>query len=100
MLGGKFAEVSGGSYGCEIYTFTGDDTVVIGAGASVSVLPEKVQALGDANGDGKTDLVDIIRILKYIATDSVEISPAADYNADSTVDILDALLILKGILSK
>lgn len=100
VLGGKFAQVSGGSYGCEIYTFTGDDTVVLGAGASVSVLPEKVQALGDANGDGKTNLVDIIRILKYVVNASVEISPAADYNADSTVDILDALLILKGILSK
>ncbi len=55
---------------------------------------------GDANGDGKTSLLDIIATLRYICdpTRSID-TAAADTDANSTVDIRDVLLSLQAILN-
>lgn len=100
VYGGSFAEVNGGSYGCDAYTFTGDTEIVIGAGADIGKEPENAAVLGDANGDGKASLLDILLILKHCTNETVAISNAADYNGDMKIDIADALLILRAHLSK
>jgi len=100
VLGGSFAEVSGGSYGCDMYTFTGDANIVIGAGADIGTAPESTTTLGDANGDGKATIVDIIRMLRHMTDATVEIQPTADYNADNAITILDVLLTLSAILNR
>ena len=47
---------------------------------------------GDVTGDGKADLVDLIRILKYLsegeATGNME---AGDFNGDGTTNLTDVI---------
>ena len=55
---------------------------------------------GDINGDGVVDILDAIRLSKYIAKMDVEINySAADVNGDGTIDIFD-LIRLKKYLAK
>ena len=114
-LSGSFYQIMGGSRGCDNLTFTGTNRVTVGESASVVNLVDvdeevktetdepdigEVTLAGDANGDGKLSLVDVIRILKYTSNQNVEISLAnADMNGDSTVDIKDVLLVLKALLN-
>ena len=44
---------------------------------------------GDANGDGVVDTLDITRLRRYLAEESVDLSSGADMNGDGTVDIED-----------
>ena len=60
---------------------------------------------GDVNGDGTTDLRDIILLRQYFANfdydagiSSIEISEGADFNQDGTVDLSD-LVALRGYLA-
>ncbi|MGN0113841.1 MAG: leucine-rich repeat protein [Acutalibacteraceae bacterium] len=51
---------------------------------------------GDANGDGKINLLDLIAMRKYLAKWNVEIDlTAADCNADGKVNLLDLILMRK-----
>lgn len=51
---------------------------------------------GDANGDGKVTLLDLIAIRKYLAKWSVDIDEsAADCNADGKITLLDLILMRK-----
>ena len=53
---------------------------------------------GDANGDGNIDLLDLVRIKKYLADpDNVRIDNA-DYTGDGTVDSLDLAGVRKYLL--
>lgn len=55
---------------------------------------------GDANGDGKTTLLDLIAILRHVCDPARDIdTAAADRDASGTVDIRDVLLILQAILN-
>ena len=45
--------------------------------------------LGDANGDGTVDTLDITRLRRYLAEESVDLFPGADMNGDGAVDIED-----------
>ncbi len=53
---------------------------------------------GDLTGDDKVDVTDLIRLKKYIADSSTELSASADLNDDGRVDILD-LIRLKKIIA-
>ena len=53
---------------------------------------------GDITGDGDVDVTDLIRLKKYIADSSTELSASADLNGDGIVDILD-LIRLKKIIA-
>ena len=44
---------------------------------------------GDANGDGVVDTLDITRLRRYLAEESVDLSSGADMNGDGVVDIED-----------
>ena len=55
---------------------------------------------GDINDDGVVDILDAIRLSKYIAKMDVEINYfAADVNGDEAIDIFD-LIRLKKYLAK
>lgn len=53
---------------------------------------------GDANGDGKVNLFDILRILHYIQ-DSADFPADADKSGDGKLTVLDALLTLQAYLN-
>ena len=44
---------------------------------------------GDVNGDGVVDTLDITRLRRYLAEESVDLSSGADMNGDGVVDIED-----------
>ena len=44
---------------------------------------------GDVNGDGVVDTLDVTRLRKYLAEESVVVCPGADMNGDGTVDLED-----------
>jgi hypothetical protein len=53
---------------------------------------------GDANGDGATDVIDLVRFLKVLSGESADLSEeAADLNGDGRADSLD-LLCLRRVL--
>lgn len=56
---------------------------------------------GDANDDGKTDLLDVIRVLKYVVGEDVDICLLnSDCNGDGKLDIRDVLCIIRAILNQ
>lgn len=56
--------------------------------------------LGDANGDGNVDVMDIVAIADYILNGTGDINlKAADYNKDNNIDVLDIVAISEKILN-
>lgn len=55
---------------------------------------------GDANGDRKVDILDVLTTVNYIVRKNPHpfIFEAADMNADETVDILDVVSLVQGVL--
>lgn len=50
----------------------------------------KVYPFGDANGDGRIDIIDFVRMKKHIADGNIDIlRVAADINGDNSVDATD-----------
>jgi|GEM_PF-1723511 len=58
-----------------------------------------VERTGDASGDGKVTLADVVRVLRASTEESVTVSMEADLNKDGAFTVIDALLILKKILN-
>lgn len=116
VLGGRFAKVIGGSndLGFAAYTeskgidyskdinLTGRNYVTIGAEASVDEVTDVTDTVvyGDANGDGKFNLLDVIAILKYTVDETYTVTVGADCNCDGIVNILDAMETLRLYVSK
>ena len=51
---------------------------------------------GDINGDQKTNIFDVIRLLKYVTGENVQIVPgSADTNGDNKTNIFDVIRLLK-----
>ena len=64
----------------------------------LTVIVKPPRKTGDANGDGKIDVLDAANIQKYTAS-KTELTQAqlnaADVNGDGSVDVLDAAQIQK-----
>ena len=80
-------------------TVSGAETYYRTAPASVSY-PVVVYAYGDANGDGKVDIVDVTMSISRILGQNPDgfIEKAADVNKDGKVDIVDVTSIIDIIL--
>ena len=60
---------------------------------------EKIIVKGDINGDGKINIVDMIRFKKYLAEKSVDIvTEASDLNSDSVTDAEDLVCLEQFLL--
>ena len=68
-----------------------------GTPVNIKVIVEEAQpAPGDITADGKTDIMDVIRLLKSVSGWDVQINDsAADVTGDSKVDIMDVIRLLK-----
>lgn len=66
----------------------------------VSVTPQ-TSSLGDANGDTKVDISDVVTIVNYAIGNDPKpfIYDAADVNADKTIDILDVIGVINIIFN-
>ncbi len=80
-------------------SFATGDTVTVTIGTSSKTY--KLVVLGDTSGDGKIDILDLLKIQKNILESSKlsnEYLRAANVNSDGKVDILDLLKVQKHIL--
>ena len=75
------------------------DNITILDGTEAPEVPEEPTVDGDANGDGKTNLSDVVRMMRACSGIDVEVSGAADLNNDGLVTVLDILLLLKNIVN-
>ena len=56
---------------------------------------------GDATGDEIVTLIDVLRILKYVVVENVEINLlSADCNDDGSITVVDVLAVLRSLLNK
>ncbi len=63
--------------------------------------PENPHIGGDANGDGKVNMLDVVTMLRYISGDTTgSRRDSVDTNNDGSVNLLDAMLIIKHILGE
>lgn len=106
LLSGRYEKVIGGSnnVGFGIYEsdihLTGENYVTLGENAVVGELTDVTSTLsGDADGDGKLTLIDVIRIIKRVADETVSVSKGADYNNDGIIDATDFLNVIRIIVN-
>ncbi|MBQ8836227.1 MAG: hypothetical protein IJ002_01805 [Clostridia bacterium] len=91
-LDGDFVTLKAASSGSDV-SFTADGT------ANYMVTSAPIVTYGDANADGNVSLSDIIKIVKYIATDTVVDDIAAcDISGNKKVELNDLLLAVKEIV--
>ena len=82
-------------------TFNTGDILTVTIGSDTKTY--KLVVSGDTNGDGKIDILDLLKIQKNILESSKlekEYLNAADVNLDTKVDILDLLKVQKHILGQ
>lgn len=80
-------------------TETSTTTTPVVATTIVTTVTET--ANGDVNGDGTTDLTDLVMLQKYLVrkeTMTVEQSSRADLNADHVLNVVDAMLLRQLLL--
>ncbi len=74
---------------------------------SLMIIPNTVSAagsvgvFGDANGDGVTDIRDLVALKRYLASSTVTIDESAsDINGDSKIDADDLTCLIDLLLGK
>tara|TARA_Y100000748_G_C15280162_1_gene404218 strand:- start:92 stop:691 length:600 start_codon:yes stop_codon:yes gene_type:complete len=94
---------SGGSTGLEFDGFLGCDDICFsglefdecgvcgGQGGSCNV--------GDINGDGQINVVDIVNLVNWIF-DELPYNSVADLNSDGTINVVDIVTLVNSILSR
>lgn len=68
-----------------------------------TVTTEETLPVGDVNGDGETDLTDLVLLQKYLVrrgTLTEEQAKRADLNADNRLNVVDAILLRRLLLQK
>ena len=69
--------------------------------AVTTVTTEETLPVGDVNGDGETDLTDLVLLQKYLVrrgTLTEEQAKRADLNADNRLNVVDAILLRRLLL--
>ena len=61
-------------------------------------IPVVIPDPGDATGDGKIDVSDIILISQYMLDDSILVTSGADVNKSGSVNISDLILLSQYLL--
>ena len=83
----------------ETYTFLADELL----GTLVDPLEFTAvfsgEELGDLNGDGLINVVDIVMLVGQILNNSSEYNPLADINDDGLVNIVDVVMLVDWILN-
>ena len=87
------AEVSLGS---EALFESHSDAVLGSARLTAEVNGDPYIPLGDVNGDGATDIKDIVRLMKSISGGTVE-TTHTDINGDEVTDVRDIIRLMKMI---
>ena len=67
----------------------GDENIYLG---SENVL------LGDVNGDGMINVLDVVQLVNFILS-GVDVTPASDVNVDGTLNVLDVIQLVNMILA-
>lgn len=99
IKGGSFYNVNGGSAQCTDITFTGTNMVSLSSNVSVENVENITVTMGDVTNDGDVTLLDVIRLMRYIAYEDVKINSVnADMNGDGNINIIDVLLIINEML--
>ena len=60
-------------------------------GGSEPIFPQK----GDMTGDGKVNIFDVVRLLKYVTGESVTVYANPDVTGDTKENIFDVVRLLK-----
>ena len=97
------ATAGNGSVSFSVYpqNYTNAVVRIISANVNAYVAAVKLDyRKGDANGNSKVDITDVVRVLRYIvdsasSTDGTFVRMAADMNGDGKIDITDAVAILQ-----
>ncbi|RMZ48786.1 hypothetical protein EB821_05775, partial [Candidatus Marinimicrobia bacterium PRS2] len=55
------------------------------------------QQLGDINGDGSLDVIDVVIMINLILEEDYEV--IADMNEDGQLDVLDVVILINNILN-
>ena len=72
------------------------DAVLGSARLTAEVNGDPYIPLGDVNGDGATDIKDIVRLMKSISGGTVE-TTHTDINGDEVTDVRDIIRLMKMI---
>ena len=95
-----------GFIGDDSFDFEADDGNGETSSATISITVTGVEATGDLNGDGKTDIIDLQRLLRYLTgadtLTQVELERSDVYPpgaGDDVLDISDLLLLQRQIVS-
>ncbi len=97
-----FRKEANGSYTDMKAVFDGESFIFVTDHFSEYIITTKDLGVvyGDANGDGKVDLKDVVLLRQYMAnyvyeteTSSVEVKPGADADGDGKVDLKDVVLL-------
>ncbi len=98
--GGSFYNVNGGSAQCTDITFTGTNKVSLSSSANVEKVENVTVTMGDVTNDGEVSLLDVVRLIKYVTSENVEINMSnSDMNADGVITIADVLLVISEVLN-
>jgi hypothetical protein len=84
---------------------TEDFEAVVMTNAATTITVESA-VVGDANGDGKVDTIDLVMLRRYLAsmdpitkTSEIEVKKGADCNVDGVIDAIDLAYVRQYLAS-
>ena len=81
-----------------IAAFAGENYVLFSENTSVDI-PINEHIAGDANGNGKIDLLDVIAVLRYMTNNKVNtLRDGVDVNSDGKVSVMDAVILVNYVI--